>query len=93
MKKNIYHTQLNDVYYYKINEVAKKLGLEEQTIKSMCETGKFRGAYRLDGEKGDWRIPKDNFITTKEQDEKAKIILQQIDCKNKQFKDVDEFNL
>lgn len=57
------------------------LGVSDQTIRRMCERGKFKGASRAGGD-GHWRIPEENFITTSEQDKKAERILQQIDKKN-----------
>ncbi|EPZ38856.1 helix-turn-helix domain-containing protein [Anoxybacillus ayderensis] len=80
-----------NVAYYTTTEVAKKLGLSDQTIRRMCETGKFPGAYKTDG--GHWRIPQDIFVTTPEQDDRAEQILHQIDRKNQEAGDVDEFNL
>ena len=77
--------------YYTTTEVAKKLGLSDQTIRNMCEQERFKGAYRSNG--GHWRIPTDNFITSREQDERAEKILQKIDQKNKEVGDVDEFDL
>lgn len=58
----------------------------------MCEQGKFKGAFRVKGN-GNWKIPEENFITSKKDDETAKITLQQIDKKNKHSGDVDEFDL
>ncbi|WP_193063735.1 hypothetical protein [Oceanobacillus oncorhynchi] len=69
----------------------QKKGLDDRTIKRMCEQAKFKGAFRVKGN-GDWRIPEENFITSKKDDETAKIALQQIDKKNKQAGDVDKFN-
>ncbi|KYD31053.1 MULTISPECIES: helix-turn-helix domain-containing protein [Bacillaceae] len=77
--------------YYTTSEVAKKLGLSDQTIRRMCEKGKFPGAYKTDG--GHWRIPRKIFITTPEQDERAEEALQQIDIKNQKAGYVDEFDL
>jgi excisionase family DNA binding protein len=80
-----------DKPFYKPSEVAEKLGLSDQTIRRMCDQGKFPGAYQTDG--GHWRIPQDAFITTREQDERAKEVLHQIDIKNMEVGDVDEFDL
>lgn len=73
------------------NEIAKKLGLSDQTIRRMCEKGKFEGAYQTDG--GHWKIPQDIFITTSEQDKEAEGVLRQVDAKNKEAGSVDEFDL
>ncbi|PDM39300.1 MULTISPECIES: helix-turn-helix domain-containing protein [unclassified Geobacillus] len=77
--------------YYTTTEVAKKLGLSDQTIRRMCEKGKFPGAYKTDG--GHWRIPQEIFITTSEQDKRTEEVLKRIDIKNQKAGDVDEFDL
>ena len=77
--------------YYTPKEVAKRLGVSDQTVRRMCDRGKFPGAYQTDG--GHWKIPKDVLITTEEQDRKAEQLFQQIDAKNKEVGDVDEFDL
>jgi excisionase family DNA binding protein len=77
--------------YYTTTEVAKKLGLSDQTIRRMCEKGKFPGAYKTDG--GHWRIPQEIFITTSEQDERTEEVLKRIDIKNQKAGYVDEFDL
>lgn len=77
--------------YYSPSEAAKKIGLSDQTIRRMCEKGKFEGAYKTDG--GHWKIPKSNFITTDEQDARAKDFFERIDAKNQKAGQVDEFDL
>ncbi|MBM7571884.1 helix-turn-helix domain-containing protein [Aquibacillus albus] len=77
--------------YYKPKEVAKRIGVSDQTVRRMCDRGKFPGAYQTDG--GHWKIPKDVLITNEEQDQKAEQLFQQIDTKNKEAGDVDEFDL
>lgn len=77
--------------YYSPSEAAKKIGLSDQTIRRMCEKGKFDGAYKTDG--GHWKIPKNNFITTDEQDARAKAFFERIDVKNQEAGQVDEFDL
>lgn len=74
-----------------LREVAEKLGLTENTIRSMCHKQMFRGAYQT--ESGDWLIPEDNFITNKAQDKIAHELFEQLDKKNKNTGDIDEFNL
>lgn len=64
-----------------VDEVAKKLGLNQRTVINMCIRERFQNAFQ--NENGDWLIPEENFITTKEQDEKAEKILQHIDRKNR----------
>ena len=61
--------------YLTVDEVCNKLGLDRQIVQKMCEDGKFHNTYRT--EDGEWLIPEDNFVTTKEQDEKAEEIFLQ----------------
>ncbi|MCQ2011672.1 MAG: helix-turn-helix domain-containing protein [Sporolactobacillus sp.] len=77
--------------FYTPKEVGKKLGLSDQTIRRLCEKGKFSAAYQTEG--GHWRIPRDAFITTSKQDEQAETVLHEIDEKNRRGGDIDEFNL
>lgn len=77
--------------FYSPSEAAEKIGLSDQTIRRMCEKGKFAGAYKTNG--GHWRIPKENFITTDEQDKRAKAFFERIDIKNQKAGNVDEFDL
>ncbi|AUD14464.1 MULTISPECIES: helix-turn-helix domain-containing protein [unclassified Planococcus (in: firmicutes)] len=77
--------------FYSPSEAAEKIGLSDQTIRRMCEKGKFAGAFKTDG--GHWRIPKANFITTDEQDKRAKAFFDRIDTKNEEAGNVDEFDL
>ena len=77
--------------FYSPSEAAEKIGLSDQTIRRMCEKGKFAGAYKTNG--GHWRIPKENFITTDEQDKRAKAFFERIDIKNQEAGNVDEFDL
>lgn len=78
-------------HYFTPSEVAKKLGLSGQTVRRLCDKGKFEGAYKTDG--GHWKIPQDAFITTNEQDKKAESVLRRIDAKSKEAGEVDEFDL
>ncbi|WP_019155436.1 MerR family transcriptional regulator [Robertmurraya massiliosenegalensis] len=71
-----------------IDEVAKKLGLDQLTVINMCIRGRFPNAFQ--NENGDWLIPKSNFITTREQDERAEEVLRQIDRKNRGGRDETE---
>lgn len=79
--------------YYTQSEVVNKLELSEQIITRMCEQGKFNGAKSIEGKSRQWLIPKENFVTTNEQDDIAENILQTIDIKSKKAGDVDEFDL
>lgn len=66
--------------FYTVSEAAKKLDLNDETVRILCERGIFQNAYK--NENGNWIIPEDYFITTKEQDDKAEEILRYIDKKN-----------
>lgn len=77
--------------YYTTTEVAEKLGLSDQTIRRMCDKGKFKGAYKTEG--GHWRIPDHAFITSSDQDKKAEEIFSRIDAKNREMGDINEFDL
>ncbi|WP_099355696.1 hypothetical protein [Fredinandcohnia onubensis] len=68
--------------FYSDKEVALKLGLSIKIIQNLCEKGRLKDAYQTDD--GQWIIPAKNFITSKEQDERAEIILKQIDEKNRE---------
>lgn len=81
----------NENSFFSPSKAAKKIGLSDQTIRRMCEKGKFTGAYKTDG--GHWRIPKSNFVTTDEQDNRAKNFFDRIDIKNQEFGNEDEFDL
>ncbi|MBM7648073.1 excisionase family DNA binding protein [Bacillus ectoiniformans] len=76
---------------YSTKEAAELLGLSDQTIRRMCEKGKFPGAVRTDG--GHWRIPKENFKVTKEQSQQIKYDLKDIRQKALDGGEVDEFDL
>lgn len=80
-----------DSGYFTTGDVAKKLGLSEQSVRRQCEKGRYPDASKTDG--GHWRIPIKYFRTTKEQDTEADKTLQQIDKKNKEARAVDEFDL
>jgi excisionase family DNA binding protein len=82
---------MSEKSYYTPREAAKKLGVSDQTVRRMCQAGRFKGAYQTDG--GHWKIPKDNFITTDEQDERIEKMFNKLDKKNKEAGDVDEFEL
>ncbi|MFT8319635.1 MAG: helix-turn-helix domain-containing protein [Bacillus sp. (in: firmicutes)] len=73
---------------YTVAEVCKKLGLDRQTVERMCEKGKFRDAHK--NENGLWLIPDYNFITSREQDERAEEVLRQINRKNRGGRDETE---
>lgn len=78
--------------FYRVGEVAKKLGVSTQTVKRHCEEGRFLGAKKTPG--GHWRIPKTLFRTTEEQDKKAEETLRRLDKKNRAGGEADdEFNL
>lgn len=54
--------------HLKTTEVAKRLGLSEDTIRRLCSDGYFPNAWRLGGKSTQWRIPEtdvDAFIERK----------------------------
>ncbi|MGM8216489.1 helix-turn-helix domain-containing protein [Bacillaceae bacterium W0354] len=53
--------------YYTPNEVARRLGVSDQTVRRMCDKGKFPGSYQTDG--GHWKIPIEALITSEEKSE------------------------
>jgi len=73
------------------SEVSKRLGVSDQTVRRMCDKGKFPGAFQTDG--GHWKIPKHALVTTQEEDQRAEQLFQHIDAKNKNAGGVDEFDL
>jgi excisionase family DNA binding protein len=80
-----------DVEYFSPKQVGEKLGISDQTVRRMCDKGKFPEAIKTIG--GHWRIPRNYFTTTKDQDLKAETIMKEIDKKNREVGDADEFNL
>jgi hypothetical protein len=56
-----------------------------------CNKSKFKDAYKTEG--GHWRIPVNTFITSQEQDKKAKEVFRWIDAKNQEAGEDDEFDL
>ncbi|MCC3358769.1 hypothetical protein [Bacillus sp. REN16] len=67
--------------FYSVKEVSIKLGLSIKIIENMCEKGRFKDAYQTDN--GEWLIPVGDFITSREQDQRAEAVLRQIDAKNR----------
>jgi excisionase family DNA binding protein len=57
--------QSNDGTVYTTAVLAKALGYSEDQIRSMCELGRFPGAYRA-GEGTHWRIPQEAVTAFKE---------------------------
>lgn len=80
-----------EMYLITLREVAEKLGLSENTIHCMCQKEMFKGAYQT--ETGDWLIPEDNFITSKNQDKRTHELFHHLDKKNKRKGEIDEFDL
>ncbi|WP_054029167.1 helix-turn-helix domain-containing protein [Bacillus sp. FJAT-28004] len=63
--------------YCTTSQAAERLGIHVQSVRRLCEAGRFRGAYQTDG--GHWRIPNTAFRTTEEQDKQAKETLERLD--------------
>lgn len=76
---------------YTTTEAAEIINVSDQTIRRMCEKGKFPDAYKTDG--GHWRVPRKYFRVTLEQAREADEFLKELDKKNKEAGEVDEFNL
>lgn len=76
---------------YTTSEVAGILNVSDQTIRRMCDAGKFPGATRTDG--GHWRIPKEHFKVSREQSKQIDKDLAAIRRKSDEGGQVDEFDL
>lgn len=76
---------------YTTSEAAQLLHVSDQTIRRMCDTGKFPEATRTEG--GHWRIPKKYFQVTLEQSKQIDKDLADIRKKSTEGGTVDEFNL
>lgn len=76
---------------YTTSEAAEILNISDQTIRRMCEAGKFPGASRTDG--GHWRIPREHFNVTIEQSRQINEDLADIRKKSDEGGQVDEFDL
>ncbi|MCD7034599.1 helix-turn-helix domain-containing protein [Metabacillus sp. GX 13764] len=67
------------------------LGVSDQTIRRMCEKGKFPGAYKTDG--GHWKIPSSHFKITKAQASQIELDIKDIRKKAIEGGEVDEFDV
>jgi excisionase family DNA binding protein len=78
---------------YTTTEAAEMIHVSDQTIRRMCEKGKFPGAYKTDG--GHWRVPSKYFKITPEEARIREEGMASIDRKTKEMvgKDIDEFNV
>lgn len=76
---------------YTTSEAAEILHVSDQTIRRMCDAGKFPEASRTDG--GHWRIPKKHFRVTLNQSEQIDRDLSDIRKKSLEGGQVDEFDL
>lgn len=76
---------------YTTSEAAQILHVSDQTIRRMCDAGKFPEATRTEG--GHWRIPKKYFKVTLEQSKQIDKDLADIRKKSTEGGAVDEFNL
>lgn len=75
--------------FYNILEASEILNLPIQTIKKMCENGKFEGATHTP--KGKWLIPKRCFSISLEEARKLYQSLNDLRQKAKDGGEVDEF--
>lgn len=76
---------------YTTTEAAEIINVSDQTIRRMCEKGKFPEAYKTGG--GHWRVPKKHFMVSLEQARNRKKNIQPLIDKAKAGGDVDEFDL
>jgi excisionase family DNA binding protein len=76
---------------YTTSEAAEILHVSDQTIRRMCEAGKFLGATRTDG--GHWRIPRKHFKIALDQSKQIDKGLADIRIKSIEGGQVDEFGL
>ncbi|HEX7064875.1 MAG TPA: helix-turn-helix domain-containing protein [Bacillales bacterium] len=76
---------------YTSSEAAEIINVSDQTIRRMCEKGKFPDAYKTDG--GHWRVPAKYFRVTLEEARETDEFLKRLDEKNNEAGDVDEFDL
>lgn len=76
---------------YTTSEAAEILHVSDQTIRRMCDAGKFPGATRTEG--GHWRIPKQYFNVSLDQAREMKSELAQVRKKAQEGGEVDEFHL
>ncbi len=92
IKRNSLGTQIvTTEETYTTSDAAQILHVSDQTIRRMCEAGKFPGASRTEG--GHWRIPKKYFKVTLEQSMQIDKDLSDIRSKSLKGGHVDEFNL
>lgn len=82
-----------DTKTYTTSEVAEILNVSDQTVRRVCDKGKFPEAYKTDG--GHWRVPRKYFKVTPEEAKTRKMGLAIIDQKTKEIAgdDIDEFNV
>lgn len=78
---------------YTTSEAAEILHVSDQTIRRMCEKGKFPDAYKTVG--GHWRVPSKYFKITPEEARMREEGMASIDRKTKEIvgRDIDEFNV
>ncbi|HEU5138457.1 MAG TPA: helix-turn-helix domain-containing protein [Bacillales bacterium] len=76
---------------YTSSEAAEIINVSDQTIRRMCEKGKFPDAYKTDG--GHWRVPAKYFRLTPEQARKRQENMQPLIEKAKKGGEIDEFDL
>ncbi|MDN4608150.1 helix-turn-helix domain-containing protein [Sporosarcina highlanderae] len=76
---------------YTTSEAAEILHVSDQTIRRMCDAGKFPGATRTEG--GHWRIPQEYFKVSLDQSREMKTDLANVRKKSQEGGEVDEFDL
>lgn len=75
---------------YSVQEVSKTLGIPEETVVKMAKNGRFKNVVFKDSQ---WLFPKESFIGSLEDSEKADRFLRKLDETNQAYGEVDEFSL
>jgi excisionase family DNA binding protein len=85
---------LDQTEIYSTSEASEILGVSDQTIRRMCEAGRFPGAYRI-GDRGNWKIPKKHFKITLEEARRGKQQMHPVDEKTRHVMgdSTDEFDI
>lgn len=83
------HQGKDDTKMLTTGDVAKKLGISDQTVINWIGTGKMKAYQTPDGH----RIPADQFRTTEEQDVKSEAIFEKLWAKRAGMPPIDEDDL
>lgn len=83
----------NEESCYTLEDVARRMELDTETIERFCEEGRFQGAFRTSW--GQWRIPKSSFKMTEAEWDEAEEVARELHRKFRDHAgdDFDEFDL